>query len=84
MSGVGEPEEAENYDVGAESEDMYRSRYGVGWEDLLGFVFEVSNTLSSTHRYEPVVYMVCDEDPSMESDQETAAPAMTTSTQENQ
>ena len=50
LSGLGGPQEAENDDVEAESQDISFSRYGVGWEFLLGFFLEVSGSWSTNPR----------------------------------
>ena len=50
LSGLGGPQEAENDDVEAESQDISFSRYGVGWKFLLGFFLEVSGSWSTNPR----------------------------------
>ena len=73
LSGLGGPQEAENDDVEAESQDISFSRYGVGWEFLLGFFLEVSGSWSTNPRiirdkmkwaptYVNLWYTVSDED----------------------
>ena len=91
---AGGPQEAENHEVEAVSQDISSSRYLVGWEFLLGNFFEVRSCWSASPwisweemRWAPTSvklwYTAFDEGPTTVSDQETTAPATETSESEN-